>query len=112
MQLQLPTLVLATFLSTAAAVDIRFYTGPNCQGSFSSWNGVPVESCFATSSLAGAGAVGFADLSAAADDVRLVAYSGPGGCGDTIAFEVPVAGNDFVCAPAGPYDAAGVFSAK
>ncbi|KXJ85075.1 hypothetical protein Micbo1qcDRAFT_210254 [Microdochium bolleyi] len=113
-----PTLLLTPvllLLPAVLAVDIRFYTRADCKGSFSAWNGVSPNSCFATSNggFSTTRSVGFADLPTNPEDaagIRLVGYTGTGGCeGGTVAFEQAAGGRAFVCSTAGSYSAAGVY---
>lgn len=110
MHLQFPALLLGALLSTAAAWELRFYTGPDCQGDFNAYRDLPnqsVDMCFAASSLEGAGSIGFANIAGLSNDVRLQARSGSGGCAGTITYDSIAAGRDFLCATGGPYSGAG-----
>jgi len=104
--------IYATFLpvllaSTAAAVDIRFYTSGDCTGSFSAWAGLDSDTCFNTGGRIRS--VGFADIKATDGSVRVTGYTGEGGCdGGTVAFTELSGGRTFVCSTAGSYTGAGV----
>jgi len=110
MHFQPTFLLLGAFLSSAAAWELRYYTGPDCQGAFNAYKDLPseaVEMCFAASTLEGAGSIGFANISSLSNDVRLQARSGSGGCAAPITFDSIAAGRDFLCATGGPYAGAG-----